>query len=299
MIKPVNRQTLATTLRDVLDQKIVQKKGQCNELSNDLNYMKGTTRQKDPSQNVVPSAPLEKERRQSKTAQRRQSRKSSTNSVTRLHLLQLMSGNRSPEDESRGPGDSTHGGLLHVVSSKSSGRHIRPEVIKNGSNESQNNERSVKHPIRSQSMMIRGSLKGSSRHNQVAPHVPGILSEDRGRAPSGELRPEGGSVHNSFDAGDNDMDMEAMEAIRLDVSLYTDVMLNFKGKSFNTREIRMEYKVGDQSYHLFRAVFTSFAVYLCTCFYFFIDSSLSCFFTWVLLVLFYVVFSFRTFVSQI
>ena len=231
MIKPVNRQTLAATLRDVLEQKNEQKKGPMSDKNNELAYIHVTNRQKEPSHHVAPAASVEQERRQSRTAtaQRRHSRMTSINLLSRIK--QLQSSNRSPEDELRDPArnENSQGEMLRFISSKSSSRrHRPPEFSRKISANSE--DRSVRNSNRIQSMVVGDAVNGTPRHNQIAPQLPMTNGE---QAPS-QYR-KASAVINSLD----DMDMEA---IRMDVSQYMDVMLNLKGKLFNTREIRLEYK---------------------------------------------------------
>ena len=234
-----------------MEQRNGQKRGLSIDQDNDMNYSHstGNNRLKDAySMHSAPAAiavALEKERRQSKTAtaQRRGSRKSSISSLARLK--QLTTGIR-PAEEARGLESSQ--GNLRFVSSKSSQVNNRrlPEPNRNVSSESQNNEpRSVKHPNH-QLLMTGGSAKGGlPRHNQVAPQVH-VTSGERAQGGSpGELSPENRSMHGSID-GDDDHFMD-IEAIRMDVSRYADVLLSFKGTAFDTKEIRLEYKVSHQS----------------------------------------------------
>ena len=232
MIKPVNRQTLAATFRDVLEQKNEQKKGPMSDKNNELAYIHVTNRQKEPSHHVAPAASVEQERRQSRTAtaQRRHSRMTSINLLSRIK--QLQSSNRSPEDELREPArnENSQGEMLRFISSKSSSRrHHPPEFIRKISANSE--DRSVKNSSRIQSMVVGDAVNGTPRHNQIAPQLPVSTAGDQ--APSQHRKAS--AVINSLD----DMDMEA---IRMDVSQYMDVMLNLKGKLFNNREIRLEYK---------------------------------------------------------
>ena len=223
MIKPVDRQKLTTTLRDVLD----QKKGLNNEQNHVQALFHGSNRQKDVSHHVAPAAASpEQERIQSRSTHRRHSRITSVNVVSRGRLLQ--SSNRSPEEEVRESAKKENSQDIRLVSSKSN--LIRsPEFDQKMSTNSQDKEHSANH--NQSSMIVGGASHGTPRHNQVAPITTGEHAQQSGGASLVE------NDEHSFDVTDMDM-----EAIRMDVSRYTDVMLNLKGKLFNTEEIHMEYK---------------------------------------------------------